>query len=291
MLKVTFGILVFCAYLFSAQGPATPNPIGVSSNQAFSGVSSDFKVLGNFEVRPSYKSNLGEFHSEDSALLGYQFNKNNNVVYKQEFNTNLYDPKLSQASSGLNAYLVDGYLRERLNNIVSMGNFSLSYEGRQYLPTWSVRREAGMITALRNYAKVKYQATPQFAVIAEEIPVIHFYNQAGSLTSKGPAANPVFENRATLGLEYLVSDKLKLSLPVFISDVRTRSYRSDASNNAKWIHKVWINPELFYSVNANLTLGMGYYSENLIKNNNFSETAISTGFEQGTTQLILSTNL
>lgn len=74
------------------------------------------KVLGAFEIRPSYKSMMGEFHSEDSAILGYQFSPNLSATYKQEFNTNVYDPQLTETQSGLNAYLVDGYFKERAGN-------------------------------------------------------------------------------------------------------------------------------------------------------------------------------
>ena len=88
----------------------------VSVNTKVSESIEDSRVLGAVEVRPSYKSNQGEFHSEDSAWLGYQFNKNNSTVYKQEFNTNIYDPKLPAVNSGMNAYLADGYLKEKVNN-------------------------------------------------------------------------------------------------------------------------------------------------------------------------------
>ena len=247
-------------------------------------------VLGAVEVRPSYKSLVGEFHSEDSALLGYQFNKNNSVVYKQEFNTNLYDPSLSANRSGLNAYLFEGYLKEKINNIYQNGNLSVSYEGRQYLPTWSVKRDAGMLTALRNYAKVKYQMTSALALTAEEVPVIHLYKQAGTINAKGPAANPFFENRASVGVDYAFSDALKLSVPLLISSVRTRSYDSSAANNDRWGHKIWVNPEIYYSVNSNVVVGLGYYSDSLVKNN-LSDTAIGDGLNQGTTQFIFSTNL
>jgi hypothetical protein len=47
---------------------------------------SESSVLGAVEVRPSYKSLVGEFHSEDSALLGYQFNKNNSEAFNNVIN-------------------------------------------------------------------------------------------------------------------------------------------------------------------------------------------------------------
>jgi len=262
---------------------------GLWSASDNTGVSS--KILGAFEIRPSYKSMMGEFHSEDSAALGYQFSRNLSATYKQEFNTNVYDPQLTEIQSGLNAYLVDGYFKEKVNSIVSNGNFSFSYEGRQYLPTWANKRNAGMITAIRNYAKFKYQPNPSLALTIEEIPVLHVYANAGSITKKGPVANPLFENRSSVGLEYAFSDNLKLIVPVLLSDVKTRAYSSEAVNNSRWVHKLWINPEVYYTLNPNVTVGMGYYSENLLKNGDFAETALGLGFEQGTTQLIFAANL
>jgi hypothetical protein len=262
----------------------------LGASQAALNAPSNSSILGSLEVRPSYKSIVGEFHSEDSAVLGYQFNKNNSLVYKQEFNTNLYDPSLPESKSGINAYLFEGYLKAKANNVYQNGDLSLSYEGRQYFPTWSVKRDAGMLTALRNYAKVKYQLTSAVALTAEEVPVIHLYNQAGSMGAKGPNANPFFENRASIGLDYAFSDKLKLSIPLLVSSVRTRAYDNLAANNDKWGHKVWVNPEIYYSVNSNVVVGMGYYSDNLVRSN-FSDTAIGDGLNQGTTQFIFSTNL
>lgn len=263
----------------------------VSVNTKVSESIEDSRVLGAVEVRPSYKSRLGEFHSEDSGVLGYQFTRDTSAVYKQEFNTNVYDPHLTESQSGLNAYLVDGYFKEKVSHLLSFGGFSLSYEGRQYLPTWLIRREAGMVTAIRNYLKLKLQATSRLALTFEEVPVVHIYTQAGSITRKGPLANPVFENRSSVGLEYAFSDVLKLMVPVMLSEVRNRDYDAAAINNGKWSHKLWVNPEVYYTMNPNVTLGVGYYSDNLLKNGDFAETVLGEGLEQGTTQLIFSANL
>jgi len=281
-----------CGFLFSATTLETKvRKTTTLTSEGLMPSSSDSKIIGSLEIRPSYRSNLGEFHSEDSLFLGYQFNKTNNLVYKQEFNTNLYDPKLAATTSGLNGYLFDGYFRGRSNNLYKADSFSMSYEARGYLPTWSVKRSAGLITAVRNYAKLKYQASPGVAFTCDVVPVVHLYQQAGSLTLKGPVANPIFESRESLGFEYQVSDNLKVLVPILISSSRYRAYDSRAINNNQWGHKLWVNPEVFYSVNSNLNLGLGYYTDNLIKNNNFTDTIFSEGFKFGTTQLILATSL
>lgn len=289
---MNYWVLVILAVNLSAYAVKGPQPSETTQNaQVIINPSNDAKLLGVAELRPSYKSLSGEFHSENSAVLGYQFNKNDSLVYKQEFNTNIYDPKLDQSKSGVNGYLVDGYLKEKLNNIYSNGNFSMSYEGRQYLPTMENKRQVGMITSIRNYAKLKYQASPSLALTMEEVPVLHLYQRSGFESLKGATANPIFENRSSFGAEYAFSDKLKLIVPVLLSNVRTRAYSQNALNNEKWLHKIWINPEIYYSLNSNITVGAAFYSENLIKNNNFVDASISEGFEQGTTQLIFSTNL
>jgi len=284
--------LLISSVVFSATGPA-PYETDQSVNKTQFGsstTSNKSKILGNFEARPSYRMLVGEFHSEDSATLGYQFDQKNSVVYKQDFNTNIYEPK-SAAVSGLNASLADGYLKEKFNDLYNDGKLSLSYEGRQYLPTSTVRRDAGMVTALRNYVKLKYQATSNFALSFEEVPVIHIYSSAGTITGKGPLANPVFENRASVGLEYVFSDKIKFMCPFLVSDLRTRGYSSLAENNEKWLHRIWINPEVYYTVNSNVIVGLGFYSENLIQNNNFTDMIVDRGIEQGTVQFIVSTSL
>jgi hypothetical protein len=284
-------VVYVCCVSSAAGAPSQVVSSRVSSELTSSQNSSDQKVLGTLEFRPSYRSLVGEFHSENSAILGYQFNKEVSLVYKQEFNTNLYDPNLGEDQGGLNAYLYDGYFKLKANNLYQQGRFSFNYEGRAYVPTWAVKRDAGMLTAIRNYAKLKYRVKTGLFLVAEEIPVAHLYQQAGTVTGAGKAvANPYFENRVSVGIEYAFSDKLRLSAPVLLSSTRTRAFSTRAANDDRWGHKVWINPELFYTVNANLVVGAGYYSENLVKSN-FSETTLIDGFNKGTTQFIVGVNL
>ena len=66
---------------YAVKGPVAPEPQNTSVNPtAINKNSSELKPLGNVELRPSYKSLSGEFHSEDSAFLGVQFNNNNSIV-------------------------------------------------------------------------------------------------------------------------------------------------------------------------------------------------------------------
>jgi hypothetical protein len=77
MINLFLGLLLMTSVVFSATGPAS-SETSQAVNQSQVGSSSptnNSKILGTFEVRPSYRSLVGEFHSEDSATLGYQFDK------------------------------------------------------------------------------------------------------------------------------------------------------------------------------------------------------------------------
>src|SRR5688572_30145584 len=76
---------------------------------------SDAKIMGGVELRPSWRSLTGEVYSEDYAQLGYQFDKNTQVFYRQQFNTNLYNP--GSTVSGLDPSMQDGSLRAKVNDI------------------------------------------------------------------------------------------------------------------------------------------------------------------------------
>jgi len=277
----------------SVQTDTTPNAPASNTVSAQVGTTPNAaKVLGTLELRPSYGSKVGEYHTENNAAVGYQFSKTESLIYKQEFNTNLFDPNSSASAGGVNLIAKDGYFRGRINDISRIFDAGplFSYEARVYLPTDAVKRDAGQLVSIRNYAKLKQSVSDRVALFVEETPILHVYNTAGSVNAKGAAANPWFENRFTLGAEANLGKGFKLVVPVYFSNCRHRDFVAKAKNNNAWAHKLWLYPELLYTVNANTSLGLGYYSENLVTSD-LSTTAINEGLEKGVTQLILSVAL
>jgi hypothetical protein len=254
-----------------------------TSTTAVSTTASDAKMIGIAELRPSYGSVLGEFHTENNAILGYQFSKDTNLVYKQEFFTNLYHPG---TRDGMTLEARDGYFRGNITNIWTNGPWGLNYEGRLYLPTYASRREAGMIVAARNYAHLGYRFSGAFTLILSEAPVFHVYDVAGYKK----AANPWYENKVELTGVYKFSDNTRLIVPLKFSSLKYRNFAKGAKYNDAWGHTLVLWPELWHRLDSTFQVGAAYYTGSLIQDN-FGATTIENGFKTGVAQLIFAANL
>ncbi len=293
-MKKTFAsvlLATLCGTLWGAEIPvsAPPPAVPVETVTVTTPTAFPAKILGTVDLRPGYRSHAGQFLTENNVLLGYQFTSGYQVGYKQEFNTNLYH---ATPAGGLDLYAYDGYLRVKSPDIWkdSSTGLSLSYEGRAYAPTYAKRRDAGMITAIRNGFKLKKGITQSLNVSIEEIPIVHLYSQPGSVTGKKSAANPAFENRIYFNVEYFPFERVKLLVPLQLSSTRYRSYFTNALNHDQWGHYLGIHPELTYALTPQVNVGLAYRSENLI-NSDFSNFNTALGFKTGVTQMILQASL
>ena len=276
MVRASLVLIVLTSAL--ALGESQPSSILTSSKQE------EVRVIGSLELRPSFK-NRGAFHTEDSVVLGAQLDPKTTLVYKQELNSNLFDPTNSQ--NGVNLYAYDGYFRERSNDIwKDDSGHSISLESRIYLPTFSVKRDAGMLTTLRQYVKFKKWITPSFNVSFEEVPMFHLYSRAGF----NNAANPWFENREYVSAEYIFTKTVRLFFPFIISHSRYREFGETAKYNSSWQHKVYFHPELTYAVTPNTMVGLAYYSDNLLTPE-FKTWILGEALNKGVTQVIMQASL
>jgi hypothetical protein len=241
-------------------------------------------VIGSVELRPSYQSQIGEFHTENLAELGYKFDPDTFASYRQEFNTNLYQP--SKVSEGVDATAMDGYLRGGVANIWRADDLSLSWEGRAYVPTNEIKRDQGMLTAIRNYAILNYQLSPAVGFTIADAPILHVYDRAGA----NGIANPIFENKLDVGPSFAFTDRLKLFVPLKLSNLRHRAFANGAVNNDAWVHSLQLYPELFYTASENITLGGAYYTTSLIEPD-FGGFTLNEGFKNSVTQLIFIAHL
>lgn len=242
------------------------------------------KLLGEVEVRPSWTVTPDEFHTENYAMLGYQFDKTKSLSYYQAFNTNLYDPGTS--AKGLGLYAFDGFLRGKVNKIYESGGTSLNYEARAYAPTYSAKRDAGMITIIRNYAKLVMDFNKTFSLAVYEIPIVHVYSRSANLGK----ANPLFENRVYLIGTINFTDKLSLDLPVMFHQSKARG-ASGTANDGKWTFHVWTYPELTYSVSGNTAVGVAYYNDASLFAPDLSTSTFSDGFKSGVAQVFVRATL
>lgn len=246
-------------------------------------------VIGTVDIRPtaSFKGQ-DSFRFENSFDLGLQLSPQSVVLYHQDYWMNLYNSQLVGGADGLGLIAQDGFFDWTYDNFFqnSDESLSLSYEGRLYLPTFSSRREAGMLTALRNYIILGKKISPTLRVNLIEAAILHAYDRAAHTGQ----ANPFLENRVTVQVVWNMSEKLQLSFPVAWSVTRMRTAEGAKFSN---INKnfAWINPELRYSLSPNYRLGLGYYDTTSLIRSDFSAFQIGEGLEDGVAQVFLQASL
>ena len=238
-------------------------------------------INGWVELRPTYLSEAGEFHTENEAGLGFGLGKNLTLAYVQEFRTTLFDPK-ANGTTGLNFSLYDGYLK--LDKPSS--NSIFSYEARVYVPTRPDTTALGFIGAVRNYAKVSIPLTRHLSFEAWETPIVYAYSAKGGTANDELVANPIFENQLKLSLNFsLLAGKLSVKLPLIHQWIRYQDFTSGAKFNDQWGHIVTFYPEAVYSVGPTTGIGVAYSSDNLVSSD-FSNISASNGFKKGWFQVI-----
>lgn len=243
---------------------------------------SDAKIVGILDLRPSYLPASGEFRTENMIEGGYKFNKTVQVTYVQFFNTNLFAPKADERT-GVSLSNEGGFIRTRLSKLLTSGDLTFSMQNRAYLPVRTVDRDRGMITAVRQYLTLNQKISKVVSLTAMEIPILHLYSKSGL----GARANPSFENRVYLIGDIQLSDKLSLSVPVMFHVTKNRDHAGKAGATTFF---AWINPELGYEVSDNLSVGVGYYSDNLV-NGDGSGLSINEGLKAGVFQLVATMSL
>ncbi len=295
-MKAKYLVLAALVAAFGATAAETPTSstttttTSSSSTTTVSGSSKPGKIIGGIELRPSYLTTQGEYHAENWVQGGYQFGNGVSLSYRQEFRNNFHDVGRRDNSFDLSAD--DGFFRGKFGDIWKNGAHSFYYENRVYIPTNHVRRELGMVTAIRNYARYKYNVSKSVQLSLEEMPIVHFYSQNGGRNPNTGRldANPWFENRVSLAAEWTILKDLKLFFPLVLRQTRFREFARGAKNNDVWVHRLYIWPELVFAVNSQINLGLAYQSGDLIAPD-FSKSAIDQGFKTGMAQLILSASL
>ncbi|MBI4404797.1 MAG: hypothetical protein HY537_11580 [Deltaproteobacteria bacterium] len=253
-------------------------------------------IIGSADLRPTYAGKSGTFTTENEFSLGYKFNKNFSLSYFQDVNTNVYNPTVGPDKGGLNMMADFGWLKAKLDNIwenKDMG-LSFSHEARVYTPTEKESREAGFVTAVRNYLKLKQDFGSTVNVQLHEIPVVYAYTVPGKEGKDGTAANPIFENRIYLIPEIAFTPSLKLSVPVMLHMTRNRDYMVGAKNNNDWSFKLYAWPELAYSINPKVIVALAYRTENWLGSTPSGAAAgfeMSEGFKSGVAQASLQLSL
>lgn len=293
--KKSFGIAESMQYLFLLAfvlGSSTSfaaEDLAEETLEIKKSVSSPSPFIATVDIRPtaSFKGQ-DSFRFENSFDLGYQLSPQSMVLYHQDYWMNLYNSQLVGGADGLGLIAQDGFFDWTYNNFFknSDESLTLSYEGRLYLPTFSNRREAGMLTAVRNYIILGTKISSVLNLNLIEAAIIHAYDRPEHKNQ----ANPFLENRVTVQLVWNMSEKWQLSFPVAWSVTRMRTAEGAQFSN---INKnfAWVNPELRYSLSPNYRLGLGYYDTTSLIRSDFSAFQIGEGLEDGVAQVFLQASL
>jgi len=283
------GFLLFSALSMLAMS-ARVNAETAAASTASVAAPSASKALAAVDIRPSWTTQTGEFHSENSLMGGYQFTDKLSSTVVYNFNNNIQTPG---QTLGLNLETVDFSLRFKASNLYQESNtgIAISYEQRMYLPLAEAARSKGMIAVSRNYLKASKSFGEIYKLTLMELPILHLYERAGSISQTGAAAaNPVFENRVYLINDFQLTKAVSLSLPVFFHVTWYRDFQAGAKNNNGSSYFFYTYPEVTYAINDNLAVAAAYYSDNLILGD-LSNTDLSAGLEKGVFQVSLQASL
>ena len=267
------------------------NRIGTngSSSATLSAASGVEAIYGYLEFRPSYTTNIGEFHTENTAEAGYKFRPNLKAGYVQFYNTNLMNNSIN--TSGLNLLMKDGFFYLKAKNLweSSDKHLALNYQLRLLTPTNSVKYAAGYRSSIRNQFSASYLFNDDIKTELSYNPIYHLYTKDGALGSSGLSANPYFDHQLSLTQEFHPGAKWTLSLQLLYQLTSYREFQG-AANSGRSRKQMYFSPELDYEINPVHTIGVSFYTDNLISDYG-SESTVSNGFKFGVAQLVWGINL
>ncbi len=247
-------------------------------------------LYGFLEFRPSYNDVQKEAHSENTAEVGYKMAPNLQVGYVQYYNVNLINS--SPTTQGLNLLANDGFAYFKAKEIWQSPDkhLSASYQLRLFTPTSQKKFQEGYITSVRNQFLLNYKFNNFVSVDLSYHPILHVYNKAGSLDSKGLwQASPSFNHQWIFQPVIHPAANFTFVFPVVYQVTQYKQF-AGAANSQKWKKSLSFSPELDYEVNSMHTVGIAFYTESVMSEygRGFD---FSSGFKTGTAQLVWGINL
>jgi len=242
-------------------------------------------LIGSIDIRPTLSTDGHDTAGiENEIVLGYKVTPNTQFSYTQAFTTNLSN----HGDTGLNLLADTGWFKGKFKNVwVSEDeDDSATYEFRVYTPTQGKARDAGLISGLRNSISLKKKLGATTSVSMYYVPVFWFYNKPGANNE----ANKWFDHRVYLVADWDITDKLAFSFPLLMSQSRYRNFAKGAKNNNKWTYDAIIYPEVTYSLNDNVSLGLALRSGVLFESD-LSNFSIGNAIKDSATQLVLNVSL
>lgn len=244
-----------------ARSPKAP---GVAQTKATE--ESGPKPIVAVTIRPTWFQNEPTFHLENTVELGIQASPNFAFSYVQDFNTNeAKSGRLSDAGN-FDPVWQDGFFRLRFSNVRQSDDKLLSFSDqlRVYLPTEPTKRDAGLVTMIRNYFIFDRKLSDSFAFTFYEVPILHVYDRAGHTNAKNEAeANPIFENRVILEPTIKFGSSITVGLPLNFYLIKYRDFGDTAKLSGEWNPVLTFSPWIEWQILAPLTLGFYYETGSL----------------------------
>lgn len=264
----------------SSSVPAAATP----SVTATAPTASAGKFYGMLDVRPSLSATGNNSWMENAVEAGYSFNSNVRLSYLAAFDNNLAD----SSRPGFGVKMWNGFARMRVKNILVSDDKSLSfnYQGRLYTPNDPDEQAKGHITSLRTYLTVKKVFSPTLTMSLSEVPILHAYSKDAQNNS---ANKSLYENMMILDATIQIAGPVSLYFPIVYNLANYRNVPGAKRSGAQ-TSLIYIYPELDIALNSVHTVGISYYSANLVKDD-LSALTLGDGLRGGVAQLFWTAEL
>jgi hypothetical protein len=219
------------------------------------------KPLLAVTLRPTWYQSEPTFEMQNTVELGIKFNSKFALSYVQDFSTNVSKTGDLAQAGDFTPVWYDGFLRLNFSKVSESDDklFSYSDQVRVYFPTNDEKRDAGMLTILRNYFVFDRTISKSLNFTFYEVPILHIYDRAGSTNAAGkPVANPILENRIILEPSVKLSSSVTLGLPLNFTVVKFRDFQEKAEKNAEWVPSLTFSPWIEWQISDPLLLGFYY---------------------------------
>lgn len=244
-------------------------------------------LSATIDIRPTYLGSKDAFVTENSYSFDYSLSKDTSLGWLHYFNTNLSGGNGTEGGMNLSSY--DAFLRAKFKNlwVSESGAWDFAIQPRVYLPFDAAKRDNGYVGTLRTYFDIRRKFSPSFAVVGSFIPLIHAYSEASTLDNK---ANKAFELRYYVTAVAALADKLSLIFPVKLEQARYRDAGAGVADSNGWGYKLYLAPEMYYAVDDNLSVGVGFESASFV-GKDFSGFDVANAMESGKLQVILQASI
>lgn len=264
-----------------AETTAPAEPVKVEAKVSVKQESPQFqpKITGMFYTATQYAPTSGDLDAWNLARLGVQFTQNFNLSYNQI----LLNDYRTRLNSGFNFRLDDAYVRAKWNEILSLSSPDLKFglEQRYYIPTSTTSSEKTMVGGLRNRLLTQIKVNDTFSLGLEESPVVYWYRDVRT----GKGINEIFRNYFVVTPTLTaMKGKLNFFFPLYVQNSLHRESFGGAGNRGPWKHQVFLWPEVTYSVNDTLELGLTAVTGNLFSDD-LVQTTFSSAFKDVLTAL------